>query len=131
MRVVYVDTEHERVLNHPEAGSRHRARIAETIDRLWMVAGASSELLGFAEVSPERIERSLPAAIIIGGNTTDWGEFDFEEMTGLLEVIRAPRAPILGICAGHQLIGYAHHVKWSPLGPLQHGEVDPDPRFVP
>jgi GMP synthase (glutamine-hydrolysing) len=70
-------------------------------------------------------------AIVIGGNTTDWGEFDFAELAGLLEVIRAAPAPILGICAGHQLIGYAHHAKWGSLGPLQQGEIDPDPRFAP
>ena len=131
MRVVYIDTEHQRVRDHPEAGARHQARLAETTDRLERVAGAPAELLGFAEVSPERIAQSPPAAIIIGGNTTDWSEFDFGEMAGLLQVIRAAPAPILGICAGHQLIGYAHHVKWGPLGPLQHGEIDPDPRFAP
>jgi GMP synthase (glutamine-hydrolysing) len=131
MRVVYVDTEHQRVYSHPEAGSRHQARLAETTDRLEKVAKAPVEILGFAEVSPSRIAQSLPAAIIIGGNTTDWGEFDFKEMAGLLEVIRAAPAPILGVCAGHQLIGYAHHVKWGPLGPLQQDEVDPDPRFAP
>jgi GMP synthase-like glutamine amidotransferase len=131
MRVVYVDTEHQRVHDHPEGGSRHRARLAETTDRLERVAGAPAQLLGFAEVSPVWIAQSSPAAIIIGGNTTDWGEFDFEEMAGLLEVIRAAPVPILGICAGHQLIGYAHHVKWGPLGPLQHGEIDPDSRFAP
>src|SRR5215217_1861943 len=123
MRVVYVDTEHTRVHDHPEAGSRHRVMLVETIDRLERFAGAPAELLSFAEVSPARIAQSPPAAIIIGGNTTDWGEFDFQEMAGLLEVIRAARAPILGICAGHQLIGRAHQVKWGPLGPLQHGEV--------
>jgi GMP synthase (glutamine-hydrolysing) len=131
MRVVYVDTEHQRVRDHPEVGARHRARLAETTDRLDRVAGAPAELLGFAEVSPARIAQLPPAAIIIGGNITDWGEFDFAEMAGLLEVIRAAPAPILGICAGHQLIGYAHHVKWGPLGPLQQGESDPDPRFAP
>lgn len=131
MRVVYVDTEHKRVHDHPEAGSRHRVMIAETIDRLERFAGAPAELLSFAEVSPARIAQSLPAVIIIGGNTTDWGEFDFKEMAGLLEVIRAAPTPILGICAGHQLIGYAHYAKWGPLGPLQHLEVDPDPRFAP
>jgi len=104
--------------------------IAETIDRLERFAGAPAELLDFAEVSPARIAQSLPAVIIIGGNTTDWGEFDFKEMAGLLEVIRAAPAPILGICAGHQLIGYAHYAKWGSLGPLQHLEVDPDPRFA-
>jgi len=131
MRVVYVDTEHKRVHDHSEAGSRHRVMLAETIDRLERFAGAPAELLSFAEVSPARIAQSLPAVIIIGGNTTDWGEFDFKEMAGLLEVIRAAPAPILGICAGHQLIGYAHYAKWGPLGPLQHLEVDPDPRFAP
>jgi GMP synthase (glutamine-hydrolysing) len=131
MRVVYVDTEHKRVHDHPEAGSRHRARLAEATDRLERIAGAPAELIGFAEVSPARIEQSSPAAIIIGGNTTDWGEFDFQEMAGLLEVIRAAPAPILGICAGHQLVGFAHHAPWGPLGPLQHLEVDPDPRFAP
>jgi len=131
MRVVYVDTEHKRVHDDPEAGSRHRARLAEATDRLERIAGAPAKLLGFAEVSPARIAQSSPAAIIIGGNTTDWGEFDFQEMAGLLEVIRAAPAPILGICAGHQLIGHAHQVKWGPLGPLQLGEVDPDPRFAP
>ena len=131
MRVVYVDTEHQRVHSHPEEGPRHRTRLAETIDHLERVAGAPVELLGFAAVSLTRIAQSLPAAVVIGGNTTDWGEFDFAEMGGLLEVIRAAPAPILGICAGHQLIGYAHHVKWGPLGPLQPGEIDPDPRFAP
>jgi len=131
MRVVYVDTEHTKVPDHPEAGARHRARLAETIDRLESVAGVPAEVLGFAEVSPVRIAQSPPAAIIIGGNTTDWGEFDFEEMAGLLEVIRAAPAPILGICAGHQLIGYAHDATWGSLGPLQDGDIDPDPRFAP
>ena len=131
MRVVYVDTEHKRVHDHPEAGSRHRARLAEMTERLERIAGAPAELLGFAAVSPARIKQSSPAAIIIGGNTTDWGEFDFQEMSGLLEVIRAAPAPILGICAGHQLVGYAHHATWGSLGPLHHLEVDPDPRFAP
>jgi GMP synthase (glutamine-hydrolysing) len=131
MRVVYVDTEHQRVQGHPEAGSRHRTRLAETTDRLERVTGVPPELLGFAEVSLARIAQLPPSAIVIGGNTTDWGEFDFTEMVGLLEVIRAAPAPILGICAGHQLIGYAHHAKWGPMGPLQRDETDPDPRFAP
>ena len=62
---------------------------------------------------------------------TDWADYDFTSLARLLAVIRAAPAPILGICAGHQLIGLAHGASWGPLGPLQAGEVDPDPRFVP
>ena len=131
MRVVYIDTEHQRVHADPEAGARHRIRLSETAGRLERVTGAPVELFAFAAVSPVRIAQSPPAAIVIGGNTTDWSEFDFAELAGVLEIIRTAPAPILGICAGHQLIGYAHDVKWGPLGPLQHDESDPDPRFAP
>src|SRR5215217_6283918 len=34
MRVLYVDTEHKRVHDHPQAGSRHCARLAQTVNRL-------------------------------------------------------------------------------------------------
>ncbi|MBA2276670.1 MAG: gamma-glutamyl-gamma-aminobutyrate hydrolase family protein [Chloroflexia bacterium] len=70
-------------------------------------------------------------AVVIGGCTTDWDDYDFADLRGLLATIRAAPIPTLGICAGHQLIGYAHGAEWGPLGPLQPGEVDPDPRFVP
>ena len=131
MSVVYVDPEHDRVRNHPEAGSSHRAKIAETTARIGEAAGAPCKPLGFAEVSPARIERAAPAAMVIGGSTAAWEEYDFGELGGLLEVIRAAPVPILGICAGHQLIGFAHRAAWGPLGALREGEVDADPRFAP
>ncbi len=68
---------------------------------------------------------------MIGGSTTDWTRYDVAALAGLLATIRAAPVPILGICAGHQLIGFAHRAPWGPLGALQEGEVDADPRFAP
>ncbi len=131
MTVVYVDTEHDRVRAHPETGPAHQAKIEAARVRLAAAAGGPCLSLPFAEISPAQVERMTPAALVIGGNITDWAEYDFSSLDGLLATIRAAPVPILGICAGHQLIGFAHGAPWGPLGPLQAGEADPDPRFAP
>jgi GMP synthase-like glutamine amidotransferase len=131
MTVLYIDTEHDLVLAHPELGPAHRARIETTRDRLAAAAGQSCQVRHFAAVSLELIERIAPSTLVIGGNRTDWEAYDDAELSGILATIRAAPVPILGICAGHQLIGRAHGAAWGPLGSLQPGEIDPDPAFAP
>lgn len=131
MTVWYVDAEHDRIFAHSERGPSHHAKVEEARARLEAAAGVSCRSLHFADVSLAGVERDRPAAIVISGNTTDWAAFDFSAMAGLLAAIRAALVPILGICAGHQLVGYAHGAAWGPLGVLQDGETDPDPRFAP
>jgi len=131
MTILYVDTEHDRVHDHPERGPSHRAKRDAAGALLAAAAGAPCRVARLADVSPARLAEAAPAAVVIGGNTTDWAEYEDDALAGLLAAIRAASVPILGICAGHQLIGLAHEAPWAPLGPLQPGEVDPDPRFVP
>lgn len=131
MSVLYVDTEHDRVLEHAALGPAHRARIEATRERLADAAGALCLVQRFADVSPEWVAQTEPSALVIGGNITDWADYDDAALAGLLATIRAAPVPILGICAGHQLIGHAHGAAWGPLGPLQSGEADPDSEFGP
>jgi len=132
MTIVYVDLEHDRVVSdHVAGGAAHRTRRDAAQARLAAAAGEPCELVRFDEVSIDRIRSLNPGAIVISGNTTDWIEYDFATLVGLLETIRAAPVPILGICGGHQLIGYAHGAPWGLLGRLEDGAIDPDPRFAP
>ena len=131
MTVLYVDTEHDRVREHLELGPSHHAQIGATRKRLADAAGTPCLVEHFARLTPARVERIAPSAVVIGGNVTDWDAYDDASLAGLLATIRAAAVPILGICAGHQLIGRAHGATWGSLGSLHPGEVDPDPAFGP
>jgi GMP synthase-like glutamine amidotransferase len=131
MTVLYIDTEHDQVLEDPERGSVHRARIETVQDRLAAAAGEPCLVLRFAAATLAQIERIAPSALVIGGNLTDWALYDSADLAGILATIRAASVPILGICAGHQLIGRAHGAPWGPLGALRPEEIDPDPAFAP
>ena len=131
MTVLYLDVEHDRVLRDSARAPSHRDKIGAALRRLEAAAGEPCAVVRAAEVSPSRVAQAAPAAIVLSGATTDWDDYDFRSLETLLGVIRAASVPILGICAGHQLIGRAHGARWGPLGPLQPGEVDPDPRFAP
>ncbi|MGI8475480.1 MAG: type 1 glutamine amidotransferase [Thermomicrobiales bacterium] len=131
MTVLYIDTEHDDVRADPALGPRHQARIAAACARLADAAGEPCLSRRAAEISPESIDRLAPASIVISGNTTDWCRFDDGHFAGLLQTIRVAPVPILGICAGHQLIGHAHGAPWGPIGPLQEDEIDPYPEFSP
>jgi GMP synthase-like glutamine amidotransferase len=131
MTIVYIDTEHYRVLGHPEHGPAHWVRIEALQRRLSNISGQRCEMRHYSVISPALVERDEPAALVIGGNVTDWAAYEWPDLAGLLATIRAAPVPILGICAGHQLIGHAHGAAWGPLGRLQPGEVDPDPEFAP
>ena len=127
MTVLYVDTEHDLVPDDPERGPAHHAKVREAQARLAAAAGGPCFRVRFADVSPAQVARLAPAAMVIGGAAADWTAYDVATLTGLLQTIRAAPVPILGICAGHQLVGRAHGAPWGPLGALQEGEVDPDP----
>jgi len=131
MWVLYVDLEHERVRADAEMGPAHRAKLEEAGRRLGEASGEPCETALAEDVTPGRIAERAPSAMVLSGCTTDWAAYDFRAWEGLLEVIRAGAVPTLGICAGHQVIGLAHGVPWGPLGPLETGEEDPDPRFAP
>ena len=129
MPVYYVDPEHARVAADPTRGTAHRTKLESIRGRVATLAGLETYLIRYEDLSP--LDLANADALVIGGCTTDWSDYDLNAFDPLLQLIRTAPRPILGICAGHQLIGRAHGASWSSLGLLQPGETDPDPSFAP
>lgn len=131
MTIVYVDLEHEEVRRDPARARSQAAKFDTARSRLAWAAEEPCMVMRCREVCPQHLAQLEPSAVVLSGSTTDWGRYDLRSLEGLLDVIRSASIPILGICAGHQLIGYAHGASWGALGSLRDDELDPDPRFAP
>ena len=89
MTVLFVDTEHDRILADPARGPAHHAAVAEACARLAAVSGQPCRSLRFPEATLPQIEQIGPTAIVIGGSTVDWADYNDQTLSGLLAAIHA------------------------------------------
>jgi GMP synthase (glutamine-hydrolysing) len=129
--VVYIDVEHEQVLRDPDRADAHAASTEEARRRLAEAAGKPCVTVRYTEVLPHVLAELGPSAVVISGCFSAWEDYDFSAFDGLFAVIRSVAVPLLGICGGFQLLGFAHGARLGPIGPLQPGEEDPDASFAP
>jgi GMP synthase (glutamine-hydrolysing) len=63
-----------------------------------------------------RLEELGAKAVILGGSGDPWESCDLATFAGEFDIIRKASIPVLGICGGHQLIGFAYHVEVGGIG---------------
>jgi GMP synthase-like glutamine amidotransferase len=69
--------------------------------------------------------KNKPFAIIFSGNSANYPNLPMFEYNGVYEIIRKSNIPLLGICAGHQLIAmsygytFARSMGWADLTSLE------------
>ena len=127
--ICYVDMEHELAMEDRAERAAHEAHCMDVRQRLALASGDVCVVRHYTSVSKAWVRGSGIQALIIGGNVTDWVEYDEADLHRLYEVIRSAEVPILGICGGCQLIGMAHGVPLGPIRRLEEGEQDPDAGF--
>jgi GMP synthase-like glutamine amidotransferase len=89
----------ERRFELTEERARNYARLCE---RLAAASGQSVETSHYEEVDSRRLARA--SSIVLSGSTAPWSVRDPTELDNLAEAVRAAGRPVLGICAGMQLL---------------------------
>jgi GMP synthase (glutamine-hydrolysing) len=73
----------------------------------------------YKKVSLRRVEELGPTHIILSGQSHPWDNYTAEDLSGVFEVIRNARQPLLGICGGHQQIALCYGAEVSVMKRLE------------
>ena len=130
--ICYLDLEHDKALQRATSAiSLHQAHCADVERRLEEVSGHACRVLRYVHLTQQWLDELDISALIIGGNVTDWVEYDAVDLLRMYQIIRSATLPILGICGGCQLIAMAHSTPLGPMRRLGEGEADPCGDFAP
>ena len=128
--ICYLDIEHEVALVRPEERAAHETHNLDVQRRLAAISGTTCRVVDYVDLTLDWLEASGARALVIGGNVTDWSDYDPVDLERLYGIIRAAPMPILGICGGLQLVGMAHDAALGPIRRLEPGEADPDAEYA-
>ncbi|MCC6445000.1 MAG: gamma-glutamyl-gamma-aminobutyrate hydrolase family protein [Armatimonadetes bacterium] len=122
--ICFVDIEHPKAFETPEARQRHVGSRFDIAQRLEEASGDLCYVQHYRRLSADKLLRHGVKAVAISGNSTDWWDYDFDEFKELFRFIRGLTVPTIGFCGGHQLIGMACGAKADAMRPLNPGEED-------
>jgi GMP synthase (glutamine-hydrolysing) len=129
---LFLDIEHPKAL----ADAAYRTQRSESMEqrrRLFEeLSGEPCRICRYTEFRREDLRSREVSSLITSGNRTRWEEYaledDFAEFRAALE---DSDKPMLGICAGHQLIGMLLGGECARFRQLGEGEADLCPQFAP
>jgi GMP synthase-like glutamine amidotransferase len=129
--ICYVDMEHDEALRNAERRVVHQDHCTDVKLRLEQASGHVCVVRRYTRVTQHWLRESELRALVIGGNVTDWVEYDEADLRRMYGIIRSAELPILGICGGCQLIAMAHRAPLGPLRRLEEGEEESAKDYAP
>ena len=134
--ICFVDLEHEKVADvfntawfNDDKGKEYLGRRAALKFRFEEISGQACLLQHYTQVTADKLRDWGIQALLLSGYGTTWDQFDPEGVRESLRIIRETDIPTIGICGGHQHIGFAYDAPSKPLGQLPEGMEDPNPNF--
>ena len=136
--ICFVDMEHEKVVNvfstgllNDERGIAFLGRRTALKFRFEDISGQACLLQHYTQITEAKLRKWGIEALLLSGYRSTWDEFDADRCQELFRIIRESDIPTIGLCGGHQSIGYAYDTPSVPLGPLPEDVEDPRPEMAP
>lgn len=119
--IIYVDLEHQRLAGQePEAWEKSLARRLKHKYRFEAMSGLPCLIIRYDRLTLALLNdlRPVVRAIIISGCYTDYEHYSEESLAGLRAVYQAAAWPVLGLCAGSQLLAQTYGAPIGSIGTL-------------
>jgi GMP synthase (glutamine-hydrolysing) len=120
--IVYVDLEHARLKNEPALWEQS---LADRLKHKYLFEELSGDyclLVRYDAINPATIDELEAWAVVVSGCYTDFEHYTEESLDGLMAIYRQVSRPILGLCAGMQLMAQSYGAAIGPIGQLEPGE---------
>ena len=130
MVILFVDAEHVSAFDKPWGQEllANRARISYDLQD---ISRDVCLLQRYPDVDPDFIREYDVRAMFISGSSTDPDRYDPAEQAGVRQIVKDAEIPIFGFCGGWQLMADSLGSPIEKIGPLDDGEEDPNPDFMP
>jgi GMP synthase-like glutamine amidotransferase len=128
---IYVDLEHESLQQDAAHWESVLARRLNAKYRFEDMAHDHCLIVRYHQISPTVLHELKPRAIVVSGCASEYESYSEESLSGLRAVYRAAEWPILGLCAGMQLMAQAYGAPIGAMGPVANESATQGPNPFP
>ncbi|MFN8457325.1 MAG: hypothetical protein U0401_22155 [Anaerolineae bacterium] len=114
--LIYIDLEHDRLQQQPELWEKSLARRLKVKYRLEELSGQPCLIVRYYRVNPALLHELNVRAVVVSGCHTDFEHYSDDSLAGLRAIYLEAAQPLLGFCAGMQLLAQAYGAELGPLG---------------
>lgn len=122
--IVYIDMEHDSMRARPRMWEKSLATRLRDKFRLEEISGQPCLIVRYKQVSPALLDELDVRAVVVSACYTDFEHYSEESLIGLTAIYKDASRPMLGICAGYQLMAEHHGASIGPIGALPPGAED-------
>ena len=122
--IVYVDMEHDSMRARPRMWEKSLAVRLRDKFRLEEISGEPCLIVRYKQVTPAMLDELGVRAVVVSGCYSDFEHYSEESLAGLAAIYQDAGRPMLGICAGHQMMAEYSGASIGPIGPLPPGAED-------